>query len=106
MTFESYESRLNAALRRLIATNLIGVLFTDLSGNIITADESFLALTGYTRNTLPASVRALTAPDTMPQHMTLIPDGRRAVNSSDGSQFALWDLTAQAPPIRRQRNDW
>jgi len=61
MSFESYENRLDAALRRFVDTNLIGVLFTDLSGNITTADESFLNLAGYTRDTLPANLRALTA---------------------------------------------
>jgi diguanylate cyclase (GGDEF)-like protein/PAS domain S-box-containing protein len=63
MTFKSYESRLHAALRRFVATNLIGVLFVDLSGKIITADESFLSVAGYTRDTLPGSLRALTAPE-------------------------------------------
>src|SRR4051794_29967879 len=63
MTFESYESRLNAALRRFVDTNLIGVLFTDLAGKIISADDSFLTLLGYTRENLPASLRALTSPE-------------------------------------------
>jgi len=63
MTFESYENRLHAALRRFVATNLIGVLFTDLSGNVSNADESFLSITGYTRDALPRSLSALTAPE-------------------------------------------
>src|SRR5690349_20715648 len=63
MTFESYESRLHAALRRFVDTNLIGVLFTDLSGNITNADESFLSIAGYMRDALPATLRALTAPE-------------------------------------------
>jgi len=63
MSFESYENRLDAALRRFVDTNLIGVLFTDLSGNITGADESFLNLAGYTRAALPATIRALTAPE-------------------------------------------
>jgi diguanylate cyclase (GGDEF)-like protein/PAS domain S-box-containing protein len=63
MSCESYENRLDAALRRFVDTNLIGVLFTDLSGNITGADESFLALAGYTRETLPASLRLLTPPE-------------------------------------------
>src|ERR1051326_7760133 len=63
MTFKSYESRLHAALRRFVATNLIGVLFVDLSGKIITADESFLSVAGYTCDTLPGTLRALTAPE-------------------------------------------
>jgi diguanylate cyclase (GGDEF)-like protein/PAS domain S-box-containing protein len=63
MTFESYESRLDGALRRFVETNLIGVLFTDLAGNITGADESFLSIAGYSRETLPASLRALTSPE-------------------------------------------
>src|SRR5690349_1471545 len=63
MTFESYENRLHAALRRFVATNLIGILFTDLSGNVSNADESFLSITGYTRDALPRSLSALTAPE-------------------------------------------
>ena len=63
MTFESYESRLDAALRRFVETNLIGVLFCDLSGNITSADDSFFALGGYSRDTLPATLRALTSPE-------------------------------------------
>ena len=63
MTFESYESRLDAALRRFVETNLIGVLFCDLSGYITSADDSFFALGGYSRDTLPATLRALTSPE-------------------------------------------
>lgn len=63
MTFDSYESRLDAALRRFTDTNLIGVLFTDLGGRIISADESFLNLVGYTRDDLPATLRDLTSPE-------------------------------------------
>ena len=63
MTFESYESRLDGALRRFVETNLIGVLFTDLAGNILRADESFLSIAGYTREALPASLSALTSPE-------------------------------------------
>jgi len=61
MTLESFESRLNGALRRFVETNLIGVLFTDLAGNIITADDTFLSIAGYTREALPASLRELTS---------------------------------------------
>jgi diguanylate cyclase (GGDEF)-like protein/PAS domain S-box-containing protein len=63
MTFESFESRLDAALRRFTDTNLIGVLFTDLGGQIIGADDSFLNLVGYTRDDLPANLRDLTSPE-------------------------------------------
>ena len=61
MTFESFESRLDAALRRFVDTNLIGVLFTDPAGNIISADDSFLTIVGYSRENLPGTLRALTS---------------------------------------------
>jgi diguanylate cyclase (GGDEF)-like protein/PAS domain S-box-containing protein len=57
------ESKVDAALRRLVATNLVAVLFTDLAGNILSADESFLSLVGYTSDNLPASIHQLTPPE-------------------------------------------
>ncbi len=57
------ESKVDAALRRLVATNLIAVLFTDLSGNILSADESFLNILGYTAENLPPSIHDLTLPE-------------------------------------------
>ena len=63
MTFESYESRLDGALRRFVETNLIGVLFTDLAGNITNADDSFLNIAGYTRETLPATLSGIASPE-------------------------------------------
>jgi len=43
-------NRLDAGLRRLVATNLIGMLFVDVSGKILDVDESFLQTLGYNRN--------------------------------------------------------
>ena len=63
MTFDSFEIRLDAALRRFVDTNLMGVLFTDLAGKIINADDSFLAILGSTREELPGSLRDLTSPE-------------------------------------------
>ena len=57
------ETKVDAALRRLVATNLVAILFTDLSGNILSADESFLNLLGYTSKNLPASIHDLTPPE-------------------------------------------
>ena len=54
---------LDAALRRLVATNLIGILFVDLGGKILAADDSFLHTLGYTREELPARIYDLTAPE-------------------------------------------
>ncbi|HEV8204372.1 MAG TPA: EAL domain-containing protein [Pyrinomonadaceae bacterium] len=57
------ETKVDAALRHLVATNLVAVLFTDLSGNILEADESFLNLLGYTSKNLPRSIHDLTPPE-------------------------------------------
>lgn len=57
------ETKVDAALRRLVATNLVAVLFTDLAGNILDADESFLNLLGYTSTNLPRSIHDLTPPE-------------------------------------------
>src|SRR5215470_4250049 len=57
------ESKVDAALRRLVATNLVAIVFTDLSGNILSADDSFLNLLGYTAGNLPRSIHDLTPPE-------------------------------------------
>jgi diguanylate cyclase (GGDEF)-like protein/PAS domain S-box-containing protein len=57
------ESKVEAALRRLVATNLVAIVFTDLSGNILSADDSFLNLLGYTSENLPRSIHELTPPE-------------------------------------------
>ena len=57
------ETKVDAALRRLVATNLIAVLFTDLAGKILSADQGFLDLLGYTSNNLPPSIHDLTPPE-------------------------------------------
>jgi len=57
------ESKVDAALRRLVATNLMAVVFTDLSGKIVSTDDSFLNLLGYTSNNLPSTIHDLTPPE-------------------------------------------
>lgn len=57
------ETKVDAALRRLVATNLVAILFTDLAGNILSADDSFLNMLGYTSENLPRSVHELTPPE-------------------------------------------
>lgn len=56
-------TKLDAGLRCLLATNLIGILFVDLSGKILDADDSFLQTLGYTRDELPPKIYDLTAPE-------------------------------------------
>ncbi|HJT29483.1 MAG TPA: EAL domain-containing protein [Pyrinomonadaceae bacterium] len=57
------ETKVDAALRRLVATNLVAILFTDLAGNILSADDSFLNLLGYTSTNLPRNIHDLTPPE-------------------------------------------
>lgn len=59
----SMESKVDAALRRLVATNLVAVLFIDLAGKILNADESFLNMLGYTAESLPQNIHDLTPPE-------------------------------------------
>ncbi len=63
MNFDSLDSRLDAALRRFIDTNMMGVLFTDLGGKIVDADDSFLTILGCGREELPQTLRDLTPPE-------------------------------------------
>ncbi|HKR14441.1 MAG TPA: EAL domain-containing protein, partial [Pyrinomonadaceae bacterium] len=56
-------NKLDAGLRRLLTTNLIGILFVDLSGNILDADDSFLYTLGYRRDELPSKIYDLTLPE-------------------------------------------
>ena len=57
------DSKVDAALRHLVATNLVAILFTDLAGNILSADDSFLNLLGYTAANLPRHLHDLTPPE-------------------------------------------
>src|SRR5437868_8383903 len=57
------ETKVDAALRRLVATNLLAVLFTDLTGSILNADDSFLNILGYTSGNLPLTIHDLTPPE-------------------------------------------
>jgi diguanylate cyclase (GGDEF)-like protein/PAS domain S-box-containing protein len=57
------ETKVDEALRRLVATNLVAIVFTDLAGNILSADHSFLNLLGYTSKNLPRSIHDLTPPE-------------------------------------------
>jgi diguanylate cyclase (GGDEF)-like protein/PAS domain S-box-containing protein len=41
----------------------MGVLFTNLAGKIVDADDSFLSMVGYAREELPQSLSKLTAPE-------------------------------------------
>jgi PAS domain S-box-containing protein len=44
-----------ASLRRLVESNLIGVVIADTGGKVIEANDAFLSITGYTREDIRAS---------------------------------------------------
>lgn len=55
-----------ARIRRLVESNIIGVLFPDLEGNILDANDAFLQMLGYTREELlrgDVNWRAITPPE-------------------------------------------
>ena len=57
------DSKVDAALRHLVAKNLVAIVFTDLAGTILNADDSFLNLLGYTADNLPRNIHSLTSPE-------------------------------------------
>ena len=60
---KNLDGKVDAALRRLVDTNLVAVLFIDLAGKILNADESFLNMLGYTSGNLPRHLHDLTPPE-------------------------------------------
>jgi diguanylate cyclase (GGDEF)-like protein/PAS domain S-box-containing protein len=55
-------NRFTTGLRRLVESNLIGVAFTDFTGLVLDADETFLRIIGYQR-TEKVSLREITPPE-------------------------------------------
>ena len=55
--------KLEAAVRRLIDSRLIGVAFIDHDGRFSEVDEAFLKTVGYTRDELPVYLSDLTPPE-------------------------------------------
>ena len=52
--------KIEAAVRRIVNSNLIGVAFTDHNGRFTEVDEAFLKTVGYSRAELPSSLWDLT----------------------------------------------
>ncbi len=50
---EAALERTNLRFRRLFEANIVGVIFSDIHGNIHDANDAFLEMTGYTRKDLP-----------------------------------------------------
>ncbi|WP_071880850.1 PAS domain S-box protein [Geitlerinema sp. PCC 7407] len=64
-----------ARLRRLVESNLIGVMFVDIGGRLLDANDAFLNLMGYTRAELEAgelSWQAMTPPEYQPRDQQAI----------------------------------
>jgi two-component system cell cycle sensor histidine kinase/response regulator CckA len=57
--------RSEARVRRLVESNIIGIVMGDLAGKLIDANDAFLGLVGYTREDLLAGLRwdAMTPPE-------------------------------------------
>src|SRR6478672_1109721 len=55
--------RINAGVRRIVESNLIGFVVTDTDGSIEFADETFLSAVGYSRDELPQRLCDLTPPE-------------------------------------------
>jgi diguanylate cyclase (GGDEF)-like protein/PAS domain S-box-containing protein len=51
------------SLRRLLETNLMGLVFLDSAGNILRADDSFLHTVGFELDELPPTIYQLTHPE-------------------------------------------
>ncbi|HZE72641.1 MAG TPA: EAL domain-containing protein [Pyrinomonadaceae bacterium] len=56
------QNKLNAALRRLLDSNLIGIAFTDQNGVVTSANDPFLKTLGYTRDDF-LTLSAITPPE-------------------------------------------
>jgi diguanylate cyclase (GGDEF)-like protein/PAS domain S-box-containing protein len=59
---EGFQSTLDAGLRRLIDSNLIGIFFANLDGVITAANDTFLKIIGYTQDE-QLNIHELTSPD-------------------------------------------
>jgi diguanylate cyclase (GGDEF)-like protein/PAS domain S-box-containing protein len=55
--------RIDAGVRRIVESNLIGFVVTDADGVIEYADDAFLSAVGYSREELPSRLRDLTPPE-------------------------------------------
>jgi PAS domain S-box-containing protein len=60
---EAALERTNLRFQRLFEANIIGVLFSDIYGNIHDANDAFLEMTGYSREDLPLRWDKMTPPE-------------------------------------------
>ncbi len=79
--------RSEARFRRLFEANIIGVMFSDIYGNVTDVNEAFLQMTGYSRADLPLRWDKMTPPEWF--HL---------------SQLAWSNWCATAPSSRWKRN--
>lgn len=72
--------RSEARIRRLVDSNMVGVIFADFQGNISEVNDAFLAIVGYTREDVPAgNLRWLemTPPEWLAQDQQVIAEIRQ-----------------------------
>ena len=62
-TRELSAHRIDDGVRRIVESNLIGFVVTDVEGFINYADDTFLSSVGYTRGELPRRLCDLTPPE-------------------------------------------
>ena len=62
---EAELGRSNTRFRRLFEANIIGVIFSDIYGNITDANDAFLEMMGYSREDLPLRWDKMTPTDWM-----------------------------------------
>ncbi len=55
-----------ARFRRLVESNIIGIIVADIYGNIIDGNDAFLEMVGYTRQELPLRWDTMTPPEWRP----------------------------------------
>ena len=100
-------------LRALVESDVVGILFGDIDGNILDANDKLLALSGYTRADLSAGLRwiDLTPPEFLPLDQASIAEARargtctpyeKQYIRKDGSRF--WVLVGYVllEPERQQ----
>jgi PAS domain S-box-containing protein len=71
----------HARIQRLVESNIIGILFWDLNGNILDANDAFLRMTGYSRKDLKSgalSWKEITPPEYREVDARVIDELKRA----------------------------
>ena len=76
----------HARIQRLVESNIIGIFFWDLSGNITDANDAFLRMVGYSRQELAAG---------QVQWVAMTPEEYRAADAWAIQELAQSGVTAE-----------